>query len=446
MGARQAATKAIIASATAVLRTADRYITGSSTGASPEELQQNPYAAFAKMRERGRVLRSYMNRGWYVLGFEEAQTAFREPRLSSDLSTNPFLVRTLRAIANGARVPTLDDPTLITMDPPDHTRLRKLAARGFIQRHIQALEPKIQHLVDECLGRIDGESVDIVEALAKPLPAIVIAEMLGLPAQDRDQFQAWSNELLNLTQLGNPAAMERAVDANVQLLEYLATVVEEKRRSPGQDLISQFILAEEEGDKLSAAEIYSTCSLLLIAGHETTTRLISNGLHALLTHPDQFDKLREDPSLIPNAIEEMLRYDPPVQWMPRTITEDFEFFGKQFRKNQLVIVAIAAANRDPAIYDDPDTFDVARSEPKHVAFGHGIHLCLGMTLARLEAKVAFETLLARYPQMSLVDQKPAWQVNNFVRGLESLPIHLNGGAPAQLQVVPSQTEPTGALG
>ena len=433
MGVRKAATQAIISSATAVLRTADRYISGSNTGASPEELQQDPYTVFAGMRTRGRVLRSYAMRGWYVLGFEEAQAAFREPRIGSDISRNPFVVRALRAIADGARVPTLDDPTLISMDPPDHTRLRKLAARGFIQRHIQALEPNIQHLVDECLAGIDSDCVDIVDALAKPLPAIVIAEMLGLPTEDRDQFQAWSSELLNLTQLEEPEVMARAVEANVQLLEYLAAIVEDKRRAPGQDLISQFILAEEEGDKLTAAEIYSLCSLLLIAGHETTTRLISNGLHALLTHPDQFNRLCADPSLIPNAVEEMLRYDPPVQWMPRTITEDFEFFGKRFRKDQLVIIAIAAANRDPEICNDPDTFDVTRSEPKHVAFGHGIHLCLGMTLARLEAKVAFETLLARYPQMSLVDQKPAWQVNNFVRGLESLPVQLNVGVPARPQ-------------
>ena len=425
MGVKQASLKAAISAATAVLRTADRYISGSNTGASAEELRLDPYSALATMRERGRVLRSYTNRGWWVLGFEEAQAAFKDRRLGSDLRKNPFVVRALRAVANGEPIPSLDSPAMLSLDPPDHTRLRKLSARGFIQRHIQSLEPKIHSLVNECLARIDGDSTDIVDILAKPLPAIVIAELLGLPEEDREQFQTWSNDLLGLTQLEDKTAMSKGITASTHLLEYLEGVVERKRSAPGQDLIGQFIAAEEEGDVLSAEEIYSTCSLLLTAGHETTTRLISNGLYALLTHPSEYEKLCADPSLIPGAIEEMLRFDPPVQWMPRTAVEDFEFFGKQIRKNQLLTVSIAAANRDPAANDQPDQFNVSREAPNHVSFGHGIHLCLGMTLARLEAKVAFETILERYPKMSVTDQPPQWQVNNLVRGLESLQVQLH---------------------
>ncbi len=425
MGLKQASIQAAISTATAVLRTADRYVSGSNTGASAEELKLDPYPALATMRERGRVLRSYMNRGWWVLGFEEAQAAFKDSRLASDIRRNPFIVRMLRAVANGDPIPSLDSPAMISLDPPDHTRLRKLTARGFIQRHIHALEPKIHSLVNECLARIDGDSIDIVDILAKPLPAIVIAELLGLPEEDRQQFQGWSNDLLGMTQIEDKTAMSKGITASTQLLEYLAGVVERKRRAPGQDLIGQFIATEEEGDVLSAEEIYSTCSLLLTAGHETTTRLISNGLYALLTHPSEYEKLCADPSLIPGAIEEMLRFDPPVQWMPRTAVEDFEFFGRQIRKNQLLLVSIAAANRDPAANEHPERFDVSREAPKHVSFGHGIHLCLGMTLARLEAKVAFETIIERYPKMSLNDQPPRWQVNTLVRGLESLQVQLH---------------------
>ena len=214
--------------------------------------------------------------------------------------------------------------------------------------------------------------------------------------------------------------MEEGSRANAELMEYFRELAAIKREKPGQDLISQLIAAEEEGDRLSEEEMYSMCVLLLIAGHETTTRLIGNGLYLLLTHPDQMALLREDASLIPNAVEEMLRFEPPIQVMPRFATEDMEFGGKQIRKDQLVLPMIGAANRDPAANDSPNEFNVRRENIQHVAFGYGIHLCLGLALARLEARIAFEKLLERYPHMTLPEQDFGWTGIGIVRGLEQL--------------------------
>ena len=420
---KQASVLALGRGVTSVLRIADRFLYGSHTGMTQAELERDPYRAFAAMRDRGQVLRTVANRGWWILGFDAVQAAFKEPRFSSDIRNNPFAVSVLRAAAGDIPVPVLDEPGMLNLDPPDHTRLRKLAARGFVMRAVNALEPDIRRLVRDCLADVKpGDTVDLVAALAKPLPAIVIAELLGVPDDDRGRFQAWSDAMLGLGQLDDLDASRRASMAAGALRNYLAGVVDRKRREPGQDLISAFILAEEQGDTLTAEEIYSMAALLLNAGHETTTRLIGNGMLALLTHPGELNKLRADPTLMPDAIEEMLRYDPPVQWMPRTALEDFEFFGKRIRRNQVIAVGIASANRDPVANERPDEFEICRAERRHVAFGHGIHLCLGMTLARLEARVAFETVLDRFPDMTLASAPSRYEVNTIVRGVAELPV------------------------
>ncbi len=410
-----------------ILRFADRHFNGSSLGIDPAQARQDPYSGYRTLRSHGGVLRSFANRGWMILGYEEVQSVFKDPRFGSDLRKSKFLSRALRAASNSKEVPILDNPSLVNLDPPDHTRLRKLISRGFLHKYIQSLEPAIARIVDVCLDGIgpETERFDLVEQLAKPLPAIVIAEMLGLPEEDRKQFQSWSNDLLGLTLLDEPEKVERAAIANHKLRQYFADIIEKKRASPGQDLISQLIAAEEAGDRLTKDEMYSTCVLLLTAGHETTTRLISNGMYALLRHPEQFAKLVNDPSLTPNAIEEMLRYEPPVQLMPRIATENIEFYGHRIRKNQLLLVLIASANRDASANNDPDTFDITRHSIQHIAFGHGIHLCLGLSLARLEARVAIDALLKRYPRLSLANQKVVWTKNPFVRGMEHLYLNTN---------------------
>ena len=222
--------------------------------------------------------------------------------------------------------------------------------------------------------------------------------------------------------------MDKGAAANEALNDYFKGVIEDKRRLPGQDMISRLIEAEEEGDRLTTEELYSTCVLLLVAGHETTTRLIGNGLYLLLKHPEQMEKLRLNPELAENAIEEMLRYEPPVQLMPRFALEDTEFFGKKIKKNQLIVPMIASANRDPTANENPDVFDITRKDIKHVSFGHGIHLCLGLNLARLEGRIAINKLLERFPDMSMADQEIVWTPVPLVRGMDNLVIHTNEAA------------------
>jgi pimeloyl-[acyl-carrier protein] synthase len=422
-----------------VLRTLDHYTNGSDSGRSQEEVRQDPYTGFRQARAHGPVLRSYANRGWLIVGFEAAQAIFKDTRFASDLRRNKWVVRVLRAGADGNPVPPLDNPSMLTLDAPDHTRLRKLASRGFLNKYIQSLEPQIEGIVEQCLSAIDsGEKrFDVVEKLANELPAIVIAEMLGLPEADREQFQEWSNHLIGLTNIERPELIAKATVAGEELEAYLARIIDAKRGHPGDDFISQLILAEEEGDSLSAAEMYSTCALLLSAGHETTTRLISSGLYLLLKHPEQLKLLQRDRSLMDNAVEEMLRFEPPVQFMPRFATQDLEFFGQKIKKDQLLLVVIASANRDASANTNGEAFDITRQSIKHVSFGHGIHLCLGMALARLEARVAFNGLLDRFPNMSMAEQEVVWSDNVFVRGVDKLIVEC--GEPARVAAAGEST-------
>lgn len=287
-----------------ILRFFDHF-TGSRSGMTPEEEVRDPYAMWRTLRSRGNVLRSYTNRGWMVLGFEEAQLLFRDSaRFGSDIRKNRFLSGAIRTASPTGKVPFIDDPTMLNLDPPDHTRLRKLVNHGFGHKYIVGLEPRIKSIVADCLDSYDKSSgqFDVVSQLAGPLPAIVIAELLGLPEADRPRFQDMSKRLLGITAIGDGDLMLEGTRANDELVAYFAEVIEDKRRHPGQDLICRLIDAEEAGDRLSAEEMYSTCTLMLVAGHETTTRLISNGVYTLLNHPDQLDLLKAQPELMANAI------------------------------------------------------------------------------------------------------------------------------------------------
>jgi pimeloyl-[acyl-carrier protein] synthase len=410
-----------------ILNTIDEFAYGQGRRPDPLENRKNPYSWLNKLRDKAPVVRSFATRGWMVLGFDAVQSAFTDPRFSSDMRNNQFLVNILRAAADGKKVHMLDEPSMLNLDAPDHSRLRKLVSHGFLRKYILSLEPNIKRIVDECLTGIDPDATqfDLMEVLAKPLPAIVIAELLGLPVSDREQFQIWSDELLGLTVIDDPEKVELGNNANNALIAYFTNVIAQKRLSPSQDLISQLIAAEEEGDRLTAEEMYATCVLLLLAGHETTTRLIGNGMHSLLQHPDQLTQLQQDPSLTPNAVEEMLRYEPPVQMMPRFAKEDMDFHGAAIKKNQVVILVIASANRDAGENIDPDIFDIHRENPSHISFGYGIHLCLGLSLARLEAKVAIDALLSKFPEMTLAPQEVDWQISGLVRGMGHLHLEKN---------------------
>ena len=406
------------------LRKLDRWRAGNPPMRSDEEFHQDPYPSYDRIRARGKVIRSHANQGWLVNGFDEVQQVLRDPRLSSDIRRNKFFYSLLRVASNGLDIPLIDKPAMLSRDPPDHTRLRKLVATGFVQNYIQSLAPMIETLVDELLDKIAGEAqVDVIASLAQPLPAIVIAEMMGVPVGERSLFQHWSEALIGATMIDQPQLIEKAAVADKEMREYLTRLVDEKEKNPGQDFISMLLKSELESDRLTREELISNCILLLIAGHETTTRLIGNGLYSLLHNPVQLQLLRDDPSLMENAIEEMLRYESPIQLVIRFVTESFEFRGNRFRKNQMIMAEIGAANRDPEANENPAEFNIRRKPVRHIAFGYGIHLCLGMALARLEGKIAFTKLLERYPTMEYAETNPTWGSNPFFRGLATLRIN-----------------------
>jgi len=406
-----------------VLRRVDYYFGKSVVNLHPAE-GSDPYPAFNTLRERGPVLRSYANAGWIVTGYKEVTELLRDPRVSNDIRSNKFLARVVRFAAGGAPVLNVDDPTMLGVDAPDHTRLRKLVAQGFLHKYIQSLAPAIERLVDELLDAIapDADLIEIMRAVAKPLPAIVIAEMMGVPRAERHLFERWSEALIGGTDIFNPALIRKSGEANLEMRKYLAQLTAAKRLNPGQDLISQLIAAEEDGDKLTLDELYSNCILLLAAGHETTTRLIGNCLYLLLQHPEQMAAARRSEADLVNALEESLRFEPPVLFTARTVKEPIPMLGLTLEPGHLLLLSIAAANRDPAANADPDRFDVEREKVVHVSFGYGIHLCLGMSLARLEARIVFTKLFKRFSSLKFSEARPNWGHYPMFRGLETLTV------------------------
>jgi cytochrome P450 len=349
----------------------------------------------------------------------------RDPRLSAD-DRKSRRFDAMRKRLQKAGVWDEEDartPSMLRTDPPDHTRMRRLVSKAFTPRAVAALEPRIVKIVDELIDSVAGSGeMDVIHDIAYPVPVKVIAEMLGVPDRDRDRFKHWSDEIVRTLGVSNLDDFRRSKRAGDELRAYLEGVAEERRRNPQEDLISGLLRAEEEGDKLSLAEVFATCSLLLIAGNETTTNLIGNGLLALLRHPEQLELLRERPELIDNAVEETLRFDPPVQLTARLVAEPFEFHGRRFQQGQEIVLLLAAANRDPEANPDPGHFDLSRPEIRHLSFGHGAHFCLGANLARLEARIALAALVERLPGLRLAVQKPRWRDNTILHGLESLPV------------------------
>ncbi|MER8046621.1 cytochrome P450 [Streptomyces sp. NPDC094032] len=375
----------------------------------------NPYPYYAKLREQGPVHEVLMPDGmpaWLVVGYEEARAALADQRLSKSFS------------AFGMALPEEEivGPNLLIVDPPDHTRLRKLVAGEFTGRRVEALRPRIQQLTDELLDAMEPDGrADLVDSFAFPLPITVICELLGVPAADRDSFRAWSNELVAPT---GDMTERQAVEG---FGGYLDALIEDKRAAgPADDLLSALITTRaEDGDRLSLPELRALAYLLLIAGHETTVNLISNTVRALLSHPDQLAALRADFDLIDGTIEEGLRYDGPVESATlRFAPEALTLGGAEIPAGAIVLVALASAARDPRRFPEPDSFDVRRDPRGHLAFGHGIHFCLGAPLARLEGKIAIRTLLERFPRLALDPETgPLEWVGGFlIRGTRRLPV------------------------
>ena len=388
------------------------------------EMLANPYPIYHRLRADQPVMRVPRLDAWVVTRYDAVNAALRNPQLSSDR-----FPRARKRLAGKGLGNVIEDRmrSMIHMDAPDHTRLRSLVNKAFTPRAVNAMESRIRTLVDELLAavRLQGH-MDVIADLAYPLPVIVIAEMLGIPAEDRSKFKQWSDEMSTLLS-GDPASLPeelllKALKAREELVDYFRDVADRRRHELGNDLLSALLQAEEEGGRLTEDELYSTVVLLLAAGNETTTNLIGNGLFALLRHEDQQRRVWDDPTLIPQAVEEMLRYDSPVQLTTRLATVDLEIHGTNIHKGEWLYLVIGAANRDPEQFPEPDKFDVSRADNKHIAFGAGAHFCLGAPLARLEAQITLRALGQRCPNLRLGAENPEYRNNFNLRGLKSLPV------------------------
>ncbi|MEE9277840.1 MAG: cytochrome P450 [Dehalococcoidia bacterium] len=388
-----------------------------------ESFRRNPYPSYRRLQTRDPVHWSGLTRGWVLTRYADVMDVLRDPTFSANRS-QADVVQELRGQQPQGPFFQFLDQSLLSLDPPDHARLRSLVNKAFTRRVVDSLRPRVTEIVNELLDRVQNAGrMDLIGDFAYPLPVIVIAEMLGVPAEDRMRFKAWSDDLgAALDPLAAPEIVRRADQAVLALRAYFHPLFEARRREPREDLLSGLVAAEEAGERMNTEELYATCILLLGAGNETTTNLIGNGMLALLRHPDQFDLLRDDPALITTAVEEMLRYDAPVQLTSRVATEDLEIGGKPVRAGQMVTVALGAANRDPLQFANPSAFDITRPDSHQAAFGHGIHFCLGAPLARLEAQAALPILLERMPRMALVEGEPAWRKTMVLRGLRRLPV------------------------
>jgi cytochrome P450 len=379
----------------------------------------DPHPALAAMRESAPVHRIDMRMGlpvWMVTRYDDVLAALSDPRLSND----PHHAGALSEVLRG----DLLSRSMLGTDPPEHTRLRRLVSKAFTARRVEGLRPRIQEITDALLDRITARgSAELVGEFALPLPITVIGELLGVPAADRERFRIWTDEMLDRPfDVGTDLA--RVTAAREQMHGYLAELVAAKRAHPADDLITDLVAATDEGERLDAQELLAMIFLLLIAGYVTTVSLIGNGTLALLRQPDQLDRLRTDPSLVPQAVEELLRFDGPVNpGLTRYALEDLEIGGVPIPRGDMVLLAIAAADRDPHRFPDPDRLDVG-ADPGHLAFGHGLHYCLGAPLARLEGQVAFTALLSRLPDITLAarEDQLRWSSGGVLRGLRELPI------------------------
>ena len=313
---------------------------------------------------------------------------------------------------------------MLFRDPPTHTRLRLLVHKAFTPRMIEQLRGRTQGIADALLDAVqDSGKMDIINDLAVPLPVTVIAEMLGVPTADQHLFRGWSRDLAHSLELtDSPEVYEAATQATIAFSAYLRDLANARRKQSQDDLMSALVAAEEEGDKLTESELISTCILLLVAGHETTTNLIGNGMLALLRHPDQMAKLKADPTLGKGAIEELLRYDSPVQMTSRSALEDVEYNGTHLPRGAQVSFMLGAANRDPEQFANPEMLDITREHNPHLSFSNGIHYCLGAPLARMEGQIAIMTLLKRMPDLELTDDNPPYRATYVLRGLSALPV------------------------
>jgi len=393
-----------------------------------DEILQDPYPAYARLHDEGPL--HYLDVGsgwpvWSIVSHAECSSIAKDPRLSAKRAQQMLLSLPLSRQSEFSELARMLSLWLIFMDPPEHTRLRKLLNKGFSAAAVENLRPQVEAIVDQMLRSLQhGAEVDLMREFANPMPVRIILEMLGIPQNLRDTFVDWSRAIAVFR--GNPnrtvEEARAAQEALIALTEFFRKTVAERRRNKGSDLISLLIDIEEEGEVLTEEELYAQCIALLFAGHETTRNLIGNGMYTLLQHPQQKEGLREKPEMIRSAVEELLRYESPVQFTARVLKEDIEVCGQPIRKGWTVLCMLGAANRDPRQFKEPNRLDLERLNNQHLAFSAGLHFCIGAQLARLEGQVALQNLVQRFPEMKPTGPRPEWAPTFGFRGLKSLPV------------------------
>jgi pimeloyl-[acyl-carrier protein] synthase len=387
------------------------------------EFRANPYPHYAPLLDGPPpIVEAGPMRFVLVARYADVTAGLRDHEHLSSMQPPPPPEQVYEGRFKGSR-------NMLGSDPPQHSRLRRLVSRDFTPRRIRELEPRIREIAKDLLDKVEARGqFDLMADIANVLPVTVIAEMLGVPPELHAKFKHWSDTIIGgdnrMPGMPPPPELVRAID---ELGDYFTDQIERRRAHPGPDLVSALVVAHDEGEVMSAADLLSFITLLLLAGNETTTNLIGNGTLALGRNPDQFDALKRNPAMLPRAIEEMLRYDGPVQGTVRFAKEAVNLGGAEIPAGAFALMIVAAANRDPAQFRVPEKFDIARDPNEHVAFGEGIHFCIGAPLARMEARITFEAMLERFPRLRLKDpaMKPVYKGSYFLRGLESLPLEID---------------------
>ena len=395
----------------------ERWRSGVSYNPLSARAVQDPYPLYAALSARSPVHRSTLLNAWLFTRHADVDAILRDHRRFGSDPRRGTLSPRQRAL-----LPPADELPMLALDPPDHTRLSALVNKAFTQRAVSAQEPSIRAILGALLDDIvNPAAFDVVQVVARPLPVMVIAEMLGVPLEDGGQFRVWSALRARMLEPTiTPRERAAGVEAGKAFDAWFRPLIEQRLAVPRDDIVSALVLAQNEGGRLNERETLNMLRLLMISGNETTTNLIGNGMLALVRDPDQLQRLRDDPGLMPAAVDELLRFDSPVQTDLRRVLADCEVNGFALRRRDNIVLSLGAANRDPAVFKDPDRLDVGRGQGSHLSLGRGIHHCLGAALARLEGRIVFERLLERFSRISLLDERPRFREGIVLRGLEAL--------------------------
>ncbi len=408
----------------------DRVTQGVALTSRDPKFREDPHPAYDALRESGSLVADPVYGCWHVTRHADVRAVLRHKRLSVDARRahqDSYMRRVAATGVNESRGETAYEPPLVLLDDPGHRRIRGLVSKAFTPRAIEAMSPRIEAITDSLLADLPERGrIDFIADFAAPLPTQAILDMMGMSDAPRDDFKRWSEAILwGYDPERDRATQVRLREAYVEMARAFRAVVEARRSEPGDDLISAMVRAQEESDRLTDMEIISLCTQLMVAGNVTTTDLIGNGLHALLQHPQQLQRLRDEPALIGAAVEEMLRYDCPITETARIVVEDDTLAGCPVHAGDTLMASFAAANHDPAVFADPHRFDIERNPGEHFGFGTGSHVCLGAPLARLEARIAIERFLAAVPEFRLDPHTvPERRALPFFRGFTRLPLEL----------------------